>query len=97
MTTFDSKANILTDLWFNYRSDEQFADFFAYNDIGLPLAYAYQEGIVELSAPAIKLVEDTYLMFIEMLGLKEQESDLQGWSSLEEVFAYAEEFGWQKE
>ena len=97
MTTFDSKADILIDLWMNYRSDEQFADFITFNDIGLPLAYAYQEGLVELSATAIKIVEGTYLMFIEMLGLDEQESELQGWTNLNQVFTYAEEFGWQKE
>jgi len=97
MTTFDSKADILTDLWINYRTDEQFADFFEYSDIGLPLAYAYQGGLVELSPIAIKIVEETYSIFIESLGLQEQESELQGWTNLDQVFTYAEEFGWEKE
>ena len=30
-----------------YRDDVEFKDFIEYNDLGLPLAYAIAEGIVE--------------------------------------------------
>ena len=45
-TKFDSKALILGQVWIEHKSDDEMADFFAYNDIGIPLAFAYAEGIV---------------------------------------------------
>ena len=46
-TTFENKCLILADLWMNYREDEEFIEFIEYNDLGLPLAYAIANGIVE--------------------------------------------------
>ena len=46
-TSFESKCEILSDLWMNYRDDEEFEDFIAYNDLALPLSYMLASGIIE--------------------------------------------------
>lgn len=59
-TTFDNKVSILADLWMSYRNDEQFQDFIIYNDLGLPLAYLLDSGIVEVTDKAKTFIEETF-------------------------------------
>lgn len=49
-TPFDKRCEILADLWLNYKNDDEFLDFIEYNDLGLPLAYAFDNGILDYSA-----------------------------------------------
>jgi hypothetical protein len=63
-TLFEHKAAILADLWLNYRNDEEFVDFVEYNDLGLPLAYAISEGIVESTELAARFVEETFELLL---------------------------------
>jgi hypothetical protein len=81
-TTFDNKCAILADVWLNYRNDEQFEDFIEYNDMGLPLAYAISEGIVNTTDLATKFVEETFDLLI--LGL---EIDDTGFESLDDILS----------
>lgn len=67
-TPFNTKAEILADLWLNYRQDDEFADFIEYNDIGLPLAYAIANDIVKTTDVASKFIEETFALLIEGLG-----------------------------
>ena len=46
-TDFSKRCEILSDLWMNYRTDEQLTDFIEYNDMGLPLAYFINTKVVE--------------------------------------------------
>jgi hypothetical protein len=48
-TTLEFKAEMLSELWLSYRYESKFVDFGAFNDLGLPLAYAFSEGIVSSS------------------------------------------------
>ena len=59
-TTFDNKVAILADLWMSYRNDEQFEDFITYNDLGLPLAYLLDSGIIEVTDKAKVFIEETF-------------------------------------
>lgn len=59
-TTFDNKVAILSDLWMSYRNDEQFQDFIIYNDLGLPLAYLLDSGIIEVTDKAKLFIEETF-------------------------------------
>lgn len=70
-TTFDNKTHILADLWLNYRDDEGFTDFIQYSDIGLPLAYLLSNGIVERTSQADKYIEDTFSLFLSLLGIED--------------------------
>jgi len=77
-TTFEAKCEILGELWIYYRDSQEFEEFISYNDIGLPLAYAYANQLATLEPVGVKMVEDSFIML--MTGLDYQE-DL-GWSDL---------------
>lgn len=66
---FFRKCEILGDLWLNYRADEQFADFVEYNDLGLPLAYAFAEDLAKPTEIAEKYVNESYELLAESLGV----------------------------
>jgi hypothetical protein len=85
-TTFSNKAIILADLWLNYRDDEEFIDFCEYNDLGLPLAYAIANGIVDNpNAIAQQFVIETFDLLLGGLGIQEDE----GYELLDDLFGSA--------
>ena len=79
-TTFENKCLILADLWLNYRNDTQFVDFLEYNDLGLPLAYAIAEGIVDTTELATNFVNETFDLLLGGLGIEDNE-----WDNLEDM------------
>lgn len=70
-TTYSNKLNILSDLWINYKGDEEFVDFIEYNDLGLPLAYAIDAGIVSSTELAERFVEETFSLLLAGLEIEE--------------------------
>ena len=70
-TNFISKCNILSDLWMDYRADDQFADFVQYNDLGLPLAYAISEGIVEKTEASSTFINEAFDILLAALSLED--------------------------
>jgi hypothetical protein len=71
-TTFSNKTIILADLWLNYRDDEEFQDFIEYNDLGLPLAYAYANGILtELSDKAEMFVDEAWNLLLAGMEIED--------------------------
>ena len=70
-TTFSDKARILGELWLDYRDEEDFKDFINYNDLGLPLAYAIANGIIDSSEMAEKFVEETFNLLLSGLGIED--------------------------
>ena len=75
-TPTNTKADILADLWLNYRQDEEFADFIEYNDIGLPLAYAISNGIVEITPTAEGFINETFQLLLAGLGVGLDDEDV---------------------
>lgn len=59
-TSLEIRAEILADLWLNYRSDEEFQDFIQYNDLGLPVAYLISSGLVKPSEEINKFVNEAF-------------------------------------
>jgi len=55
----------------DYRGDAQFADFVEYNDLGLPLAYAISEGIVEQTDIASTFINEAFDILLAALGLED--------------------------
>ena len=45
-TPIDKQAEILAQLWMDYRDEEYFKDFFEYADLGFPLAYLISTNVV---------------------------------------------------
>lgn len=86
-TTNENKASILSELWLNYKSDEEFTEFIAYNDIGLPLAYVIDNDIVQTSDLAESFISETFELLLAGLEIEDSE---EGYESLEEVFGMQE-------
>lgn len=88
MIEFSKKCEILAELWNDYKSDLKFKDFFDYNDLGLPIAFAIDQKIVERTPIAETYVNETFDLLCEALGGIDNEEE---YSSLEDLFTCAEE------
>ena len=87
--TFTKKCEILSELWLDYRQDEQFQDFIEYNDIGLPLSYFVEAEIVQATEIAQEYISETFRLLAVALGL---DSD-KDWKSLNQMLDEANELG----
>ena len=85
LTAFSSKCEILAELWMNYRDDQDFIDFVEYNDLGLPLAYALFNNIVESKPPAVEMINETFTLLLASLRIEDE-----GFELLDEMFDIAE-------
>ena len=81
-TPYNIKYAILSDLWTQYKTDKDMADFFEYNDLGLPLSFAIEQKIVESTPIAQVYIEETFELLVESLGLDPEEE----YESLDEMF-----------
>ena len=79
-TTFENKALILGQLWLNYKDDDELADFFVYNDLGLPLAFAFAEGIINHTPTLEQYINETWDLFLEGLDVEDE-----GFESLDDL------------
>jgi hypothetical protein len=70
-TTFENKALILGQLWIHLDDDSEWTDFFEYNDLGLPLAFAYAEGIINHTPTLEQYVSETWDLLIEGLDMED--------------------------
>lgn len=73
---------MLAELWTNYKNDKNFEDFFEYNDLGLPLAFAISSNIVESTPIAKTYIIETFDLFCEALGLDTDDE----FESLDDMF-----------
>lgn len=80
-TPYSKRANILADLWMNYRLDTEFKDFIEYNDIGLPLSYFISEGIVESTPMAEKFINETFDILLKAMNVEDT-----GFETLDDLF-----------
>lgn len=87
MTSFQNRCEILGELWFAYRDDEEFTDFIEYNDVGLPLAYLVAEGLAAASEQGEVYINETWDLLIEALGADESVS----YESLDQLLGQDEE------
>jgi hypothetical protein len=79
---FDNKVSILSELWMNYREDEQLKDFIEYNDLGLPMAYFLMNELVLPTQQSEIYIDETYNLLIASLGVKNVE-----YESLDELLS----------
>lgn len=83
-TTQESKADILSELWLGYKNDQNFEDFFSYNDLGLPLAYAVANGIVKGTEVSDRFINETFMLLLTSLEVEDE-----GFSTLDDIFISA--------
>jgi hypothetical protein len=79
-TKYVNKCSILAELWTEFSGEEEFADFFAYCDLGLPLAYLIEREIVESTDAAKVIVNETFDLL-----LKKMDREDEGFESLDEL------------
>jgi hypothetical protein len=53
----------------DYRGDEEFQDFIEYNDLGLPIAYAISNSLVEPFPIVQGYIEESFDLLLTSLGL----------------------------
>ena len=70
-TPLSDRADILAELWVQYKSDPDFADFVSYNDLGLPLAYCVSHEIVEMNNQVGMFIDETFDVLLTALGIEE--------------------------
>ena len=85
MTERETKLEILADLWMNYRSDDEFVDFFEYNDLGLPLSYAALNKIAKLTPQGEAMIDETFSLLLTALNLEDTEA---GYQSLDDLLGF---------
>lgn len=84
-TPLSNKIEILSDLWIHHKNSREFEDFVEYNDLGLPLAYLINSGIVSVTPKAQMFIEETWELFLA--GLEVEDT---GFGSLEELLGTSE-------
>jgi hypothetical protein len=67
-----------------YKNDQNFEDFFSYNDLGLPLAYLVDTGIVKGTEMANKFINETFSLLLTSLEVEDE-----GFSDLDDIFISA--------
>lgn len=70
-TPIKKQAEILSELWMDYRDEEYFKDFFEYADLGLPLAYLLANNIVTRNNETDKFIGDSWDIFLGLCGYAE--------------------------
>lgn len=83
-TTFENKCDILADFYIEYKGDSQFSDFFDYNDLGLPLAYALSSKIVLPTELSTSFIVETFDLLLEVLGIQDT-----GFETLQDIVTLA--------
>lgn len=82
-TPFDTQCEILTEMWLNYRDEESVAELFEFFDIGFPLAFAHNQGLVKLEPVGKEMVSNCWAGVIESFG-HEQDTGFETLSDLTE-------------
>ena len=80
--SYSKRCFILSDFWLNYKNEEDFEDFVAYNDIGLPLAFMITEDIVKSTTVAEVYVNEAWELLCTALKIDSK----QDYDSLEDMF-----------
>ena len=70
-TTFENKALILGQVWLGLKSETEWYDFIWYNDVGLPLAFAFSEQIINHTVELEKYINETWDLLLEAMELED--------------------------
>ena len=84
---FSKKCEVLSELWINYKTDDNLSDFIDYNDLGLPMAYMVNTGLSNLTDEGMKYVNETYNLFCLAIGVDEEKE----FDNLNEMLQESEE------
>lgn len=68
-TAFEDKVSILVEVLQN--EEPQWAEFINFNNLGLPYAYGVQRGFFPAGEDVTRLINKTFDILLEVLGIKE--------------------------
>jgi hypothetical protein len=71
-----TKAEIIQEFVQNWVNDYRFEEYFEYNDLGIPLAVLYLNEAVLLKEEGKNILNETYAMLCDTLGIDKEESFL---------------------
>jgi hypothetical protein len=80
-TTFDNKALILGQVWLTLKDESEWRDFIWYNDIGLPLAFAFSEKIINHTNDLEQYINETWDLLLEAMELEDK-----GFDDIQDMF-----------
>ena len=80
-TPYNKRCEILADLWLDYSNKPDWQDFFAYNNLGSPLAYAIHTDIVLSTGKAETFINETFEILLLALEVDEDT----GFDSLDDL------------
>ena len=83
ITPFSKQCEILGELWLEYRDDENFQDFFEYNDLGVPLAYAIDQKIVLPTPKAEQFIGESFRILLA--GMEVEDTGFDSLNDLLEI------------
>lgn len=90
MPDYKTVCTILSELWENYRDDEDFSQFIEYNDLGLPMAYCLAEGLVtEITNIGQRYITETFDLLLAALSI--DINNVQDGMSLTDLFNMAQD------
>jgi hypothetical protein len=81
-TPFEARALILGQFFANFSDEAEWTDFFAHNNLGLPLAFAVTEEIVAHTPTLEVMVNETWALFMEELGITDT-----GFNSIQDLMS----------
>lgn len=90
-TPFATRCAILSDVWMSYRHDDSLENFVAYNDLGLPLAFAIDEGTVSPTPQAEEMINETFDMLLDVFSFDEDTGFENIDQLIEDGYAHSEE------
>jgi hypothetical protein len=87
-TTFENKCAMLSQLWIEHRTDPGLEDFIAYNDLGLPLAYAFANNAATPTGKGKDVIGETFALLLEMFDIQDE-----GWTDLDSFWDTINDIG----
>lgn len=79
---YKDKERIVSQAWFVIMANDEWKDVAKFGDIGFPLAYAAQQGIVTMKPDAKVFVEEVYGILLQSFDIPDE--DYESFSQMNE-------------
>jgi hypothetical protein len=64
------KCEVLSDIWTNYKNDDNLYDFVDYNLLGLATAYLVHNNLVDAKDEAVEIINNTFDFLTASTGIE---------------------------
>ena len=80
---YNKQEEIVSECWLSVKNHKEWDELTKYCDIGMPLAYASRNDLVELSQDAKEFIVEAYSLILKVLELPD--IDYESWEALNEA------------